>query len=370
MARQLESLLRDFFANEELALITGITTECLSLAVIADAPANGLSEAESQHATHCRHCLGALTIAFQNECPSHALLTAFCEGRLPIAEAIRNHIERDQCEACRAATVPVTELSSVPPPRFERRFIPLLAAAAILVVALGARWIMSHHRPPEVPAGETVIASLMDGAGQVILTQSGRVLLPDRSLPPGVLAASVKDLLTNGVVQQPARIPLTTMAGMDLEERGPSGEPVEDPVLVSPVGTAVRSTRPAFSWRPVQGATHYMLYITDRNKKLVWKGSSGGATSLALPSRGPELVRGEAYLWQVEALVRDEARLSGWDVFVVLDEDGLQALTADERLYPDSALLLGALYERHGLYDDTLPFLLLGSTFQDWLGRS
>ncbi len=254
MARQLESLLRDFFAKEELAQITGVTSECLSFAVIADAPANGLSEENSQHAGHCRHCVRALTIAFRSECPSPALLTAFSEGRLPIAEAIRNHIERDQCEACRAATVPELEHRSAPPRRFGRRLIPLLVAAAILIVALGARWMMSHQRPPEVPAGETVVASLMDGAGPVILTKSGRVLLPDRSLPSGVLAASVKDLLTNGVVQQPDRMPLiAARAGTDLVERGPSGEPVEDPVPVSPVDTAVRSTRPAFSWKPVRG---------------------------------------------------------------------------------------------------------------------
>jgi hypothetical protein len=353
MARQLESLLRDFFANEELAYVTGATSQCLSLAVIADAPANGLSAAESQHAADCRHCLRALSIAFRSECPSQALLAAFSEGRSPIGEAIRNHIELDHCESCRAVTVPAPELRSEPPRRFGRRFIPLLAAAAILILALGVRWIMSRQRAPEVPAGETVMASLMDNAGQVILTQSGSVLLPDRSLPPGVLLASVKDLLTNGLIQQRDRVPsAAARAAKDLVERGPSGEPAEDPILVSPVGTAVRSTRPAFSWRPVQGATHYTLYLTDHNRKLVWQGSSGTATSLTLPPQAPELVRGEAYLWQVEALVRDDARLSRWDSFAVLDTAGLQSAMAGEKLYADSALLLGALYERQGLYDD------------------
>jgi Flp pilus assembly protein TadD len=54
----------------------------------------------------------------------------------------------------------------------------------------------------------------------------------------------------------------------------------------------------------------------------------------------------------VEALVREEARLSRWDFFVVLDEAELRSVTTSEKLYPDSALLLGALYERSGLYDD------------------
>ncbi len=54
----------------------------------------------------------------------------------------------------------------------------------------------------------------------------------------------------------------------------------------------------------------------------------------------------------MEALVRDETRLSRWDAFVILDEEGLQPVMAGEKLYADSVLLLGALYEGHGLYDD------------------
>jgi hypothetical protein len=193
----------------------------------------------------------------------------------------------------------------------------------------------------------------MDGAGRIILTQSGKVLLPESKLPQRELSASVKDLLTEGAVKRDDRVQsVLTMARTDLVERGPSGEPAEEPALVSPVGTAVRSTRPDFSWKPVEGATNYTLFVTDRERKIVWKGFAGKSTSLTWPPQGPELVRGEVYLWQVEALVREEARLSRWDFFVVLDEAELRSVTTSEKLYPDSALLLGALYERSGLYDD------------------
>jgi hypothetical protein len=136
----------------------------------------------------------------------------------------------------------------------------------------------------------------------------------------------------------------------DVVERGPSEEAAEDPILLSPFATAVRSTRPTFLWRPVKSAAGYTLYVVDRNQKLVWKGSAGKGTSLGTPAGAPELARGEVYRWQVEATVRGEPKLSRWDSFAVIDQAGLEAVLAGEKLYPDSPLLLGSLYESHGLY--------------------
>jgi hypothetical protein len=234
--------------------------------------------------------------------------------------------------------------------------IPALAFAAIVIVAFGYfLWNTSRRHLPNVPVSDPVIASLLDGAGQVNLTRSGKIVLPGRNPPPAGLSASVEDLLTKTVVKPPENVQLALAATRtDRLERGPSGEAAEDPVLLSPFATAVRATRPTFSWRPVEPAVGYILYIVDRNKKLVWKGSAGKRTSFTLPSAAPELARGEVYRWQVEATVQNEPpRLSrGWDSFVVLDEPGLEAVTAGEKLYGNSALLLGSLYEAHGLYTE------------------
>lgn len=222
---------------------------------------------------------------------------------------------------------------------------PALAGAAILIFFLYT---------PAVPPAEPVIASLMDAGGrQVRLTRSGRVTLPDGKSPPPELAGGVKDLLTKAVVAQPATVQLALAAThTDRLERGVSGDAAEDPVLLAPFATAIRETRPTFTWRPVDGAAPYTLYIVDRNRKLVWRGSAGTGTSLTLPAAAPALVRGELYRWQVEATVQGAARLSDWDSFVVLDEPGLAAVTAAEQTYGGSALLLGSLYEAHGLYSE------------------
>jgi len=344
MARQLDELLRDFFATEELERLTGATADCLSLAVIADASAHGLSDSQAQHAAHCRHCLHALALAFRAECPSTALLAAVSAGRSLIAEAVRNHIEQDGCEACRSALKPQ--------PRFRTRFIGLLSAAAILLAVSGAL-LMDSRRFPHTLTGDPVIATLMDGAGRVSLTQSGKLVPANGRVSSASVLTDVKDLLGNSYVVKDTNTQLALAAPQTgLVERGAAAEPAEDPVLLSPFATAIRSTRPAFSWQPVESASNYLLYVTDLNKKLVWKGSSGILTSLTLPALKPELVRGQIYLWQVEALVEGEPRLSHWAAFVVLGETGLQSVVAGEALYRDSPLFLGALYEKYGLYED------------------
>jgi hypothetical protein len=239
-------------------------------------------------------------------------------------------------------------------PGFGSILVPALAAAVILTVVFGyVLWNISRRRSPDVPVADPVIASLMDTKGRVILTQSGEIVLPRGSTPPSDLSATVRELLTKTVVRPPDTIQLALAATRtDRLERGPSGEAAEDPLLLFPIATAVRATRPTFSWRPVKSATGYALYVKGRNKKDVWRGPVGEGTSFTLPSTAPELVRGEVYRWQVEATVEDEPRLSRWDSFVVLDEAGLDAVTAGEKLYPDSALLLGSLYEAYGLYGE------------------
>jgi hypothetical protein len=299
---------------------------------------------------------------------------AYLTGRTSAREAAELERHLAGCDRCvararweyRSATEPAWWTPQAPEPVPERvaapapvparhrqwvsgrRFVPALAFAAILMVACGYL-LWNITRPPSDP----VIASLMDGAGQVNLTQSGKIVLPGRTPPPASLSASVRELFTNKVVKQPANIELALAATRtDRLERGAAADAAEDPMPLSPLATAVRETYPTFSWRPVAPAVGYILYIVDRNKKLVWSGPAGKRTSFTLPSAAPELVRGEVYRWQVEATVKDQPpRLSrGWESFVVLDAAGLAAVTAGEKLYSNSALLLGSLYEAHGLY--------------------
>ncbi len=116
MAYQLENLLGEFFAGEEFARVTGTTSHCLSLSVIADAAANGLTPSQSEHAAHCHRCLHALALAFGDECPGGSLLAAYAAGRLPIAEAVRQHIDQDDCASCRTALSEISRIAAAPTP--------------------------------------------------------------------------------------------------------------------------------------------------------------------------------------------------------------------------------------------------------------
>ena len=64
------------------------------------------------------------------------------------------------------------------------------------------------------------------------------------------------------------------------------------------------------------------------------------------------LQRGQPFFWQVEARVGEEARLSPAVGFWVLDEKSLREVEAVEQQYPASPLVLAALSETHGLYDE------------------
>jgi len=241
----------------------------------------------------------------------------------------------------------------VPSPGFRYR-TPAFAAGAILLVALGyyLRGISGGHSPIPV-VNDPVEASLIDGGGPVTLTRSGKVVLPGGNALPSARAVVVQDLLTKSAVPQPENVQLALAATRTgLLERGPSQVATENPVLLSPFATAVSSTRPTFSWRPVKGAASYIVYIEDRREKLVWQSPAGAGTSLTLPQTAPELARGELYRWQLEAKGTGPSRFSDWDSFVVLNQPGSEAIAAAQRDYPNSALLLGALYEEYGLYAD------------------
>ena len=66
------------------------------------------------------------------------------------------------------------------------------------------------------------------------------------------------------------------------------------------------------------------------------------------------LRRGKVYFWQVEALVDGKPHLSPTVGFWVISDGALRKVEATERDYKDSELVLTAMYEAHGLYEEAL----------------
>lgn len=124
--------------------------------------------------------------------------------------------------------------------------------------------------------------------------------------------------------------------------------------LTGPVGTIVKNDKPTFRWKPLSGATSYVVAVYDSGFNLVASSESqtGAAWSSAIP-----LKRGETYSWQVTATKDGKEFVSPAPPapdarFRILDASKTKEIDQAKRAYPDSHLLLGVLYERAGLLDD------------------
>jgi hypothetical protein len=195
---------------------------------------------------------------------------------------------------------------------------------------------------------------LKDTTGEIVLTSDGRLVLPeDGPSLPAEWRARLRRLLTEGHVppSEPVRVALAAVRS-ELALRGEGREEGREPLPLSPVATAVRTTHPSFRWKGVEGARRYTFVLTDRDQtQVLWEGEAGTRTSLTLPEEVP-LKPGEIYAWQVEAMMEGEPRLSPWAKFWVLDEKTAAEVARWEARFRDSALLLAVLYETYGLFDE------------------
>jgi hypothetical protein len=124
--------------------------------------------------------------------------------------------------------------------------------------------------------------------------------------------------------------------------------------LIGPAGTIVRADRPAFRWKSLNGATSYVVAVFDSSFNMV-------ASSQAQPgtewSPVNPLKRGETYSWQVTATKDGKELVSPAPPapdakFKILDASKMKELEQAKRMFSDSHLVLGILYERAGLLDD------------------
>jgi len=189
--------------------------------------------------------------------------------------------------ALAAALVAAVAVAWLVPASLRRQNRELTARADVL------RAEMERLRA-EVPvvSGPPVL-TLNDDHGAISLDASGELSgLDALSIAEGRLIAAA---LRTGRVEVPAEVrDLIGSTGVLLGDDSP--EPGFRPV--APVGTAVRSGQPSFSWQPLPEATTYAVAVYDSEFNPVDRADSLTRTSWT-PSRA--LKPGAVYLWQVSA---------------------------------------------------------------------
>jgi len=124
--------------------------------------------------------------------------------------------------------------------------------------------------------------------------------------------------------------------------------------LLGPIGTAVRSASPAFSWRAVEGATAYTVAVYDDRFNEVARSPQVTTTSWKPTAALP---RGVALAWQLTAHLSDhdviapkppqpEAR------FLVVTDAAAAAVAAEEARLTAEPIALGIVLANAGLVAD------------------
>lgn len=198
------------------------------------------------------------------------------------------------------------------------------------------------------PPAEMRIA-LRDRGGRVMIDGAGRLA----GLGPLTPAAqrAVRDALEKGVLETPAT--LRQLIGQTETLLGSSNQRITFS-LSSPVGTIVRSDRPALSWQPLEGASSYTVAVFDSDFNRVAQSPPLLSTGWVLPQ---PLRRGGSYRWQVTALKdgkeivapvapAPEAR------FGILDQPAAERLERAEEEGRNSHLVRGVLAAQAGLLDE------------------
>lgn len=310
--------------------------------------------------------------------PSGDLSPHLTDAELDVlVEQGAHHPHLDSCPMCRAEVEDLRRFDAadrVMPfrPRPEGRWL-MAAAVAFAVLALSAivffvrrtnpspTPVTASNAPataaPATPAPATaapaavtpasaVVASLVDGAGRITLLEDGTMA--------GIAPRSSRDAEDARAVLSGRRISIPTfIAAMPGAVRGGGGSahPLR---AVEPFRSAVLEDRPRFSWTPVRDARSYRVEVFDADYEEIARSEALNGTSWR-PSK--PLPAGVDLSWHVVADTADgEMSSAGSDraeaVFRVLAPKDANEVSLGVTQYPDSHLLRGLLYRRHGLLND------------------
>lgn len=294
------------------------------------------------------------------EHPAPELLTAFALDRLePDATAdVEAHLDR--CDLCSEVIQEVTAhrevtLRSTQTTRQAASWIYPLAAAAAVTIVIGASlwWTRSSNNPAESRLAESrpvspPVATIADGSRSIVLTNTGEITGFD------AIGLDQRAMLAAALTSKSLTLP-ASLADVRAEQGHLLGGPTDDvpASLVSPIGTYVTDSRPAFEWMPARATDAVKVEVYGPGYALVAE-SGWLTTNQWKPSA--DLAAGQRYSWQLTVrTARGEvsvpkppapqarfATLSG-AVRVKLDED--------LRAAGDSRLLRAVILARAGAVD-------------------
>lgn len=124
--------------------------------------------------------------------------------------------------------------------------------------------------------------------------------------------------------------------------------------IIAPAGKVITEERPTLRWRPLSGATSYVVSIFDNNFNRVAQSPPLSRTNWTV---GVPLQRGQSYSWEVAAN-RDGKEITApvapapRGQFKLLEADKLSALSKLKQQKPVSHLALGLMYAHFGLVSD------------------
>lgn len=286
------------------ATLGGATTRVGELHAALIAPASHLSERDVQQLV-------------AGQLPPEAIATA------------REHLE--SCGTCAAAVKDLSQWSG----RARPQRLPWLAAAAVFlaVTVAGAIW-WPRSRHVESAASLAGIESLAEA-------DQARVRADAASGAPSLPAFL-------GELRTPPEVLMGTPA--------PAGATFD---LLSPTGTGVLSDRPRFEWRPLAGASGYVLTVFDeRGNTIATSGTLDGTNWTPATA----LARDRTYVWQVAASRGDRtitvpAAPAPPARFHVIDARTADSLRRLEAEHPSAHLLLGIVNAQSGLPQEAIKHL-------------
>ena len=223
------------------------------------------------------------------------------------------------------------------------RLAPVLGLLVVAAAAGGYWWDSVRH-----PA---VLVALNDGPGRIAIDRHGKLKAPGEMSPRD--RDAVEQALLAGRLDIPDQV--IALRGTRSLVRSPQGG--ETFTLRAPLGTAVISDRPHFTWQPLSGSNSYRVAIFSAGFHKVMESPwlAGTEWTPAEP-----LERGLVYSWQVTARRGTAAdaptvRAPGLEdpeaAFTILSAAGAQQLEQRAREQDGSHLLLGILYARAGVLD-------------------
>lgn len=221
-----------------------------------------------------------------------------------------------------------------------------LAYAACFVGLVGlTAWLLWPRTGPKMAV------QLFDSSGVVVITEVGELVSPKKTALPAWCVQRVVELLWSGRASAaPDMAAVLTNSNADSGLLG-AGDAEGRPTLIAPLGPAIRSSSPLFRWHGIPNANDYKLVVEHSGAKFA-ELDSGTATNLAWSRGDPSLLPGETYLWHIETTVRGQPRFSPPATIYLLRTNQLSELQQLEADCRGSAILLTAVYESWGLFDE------------------